>query len=327
MKAIVVSRFGGPEVLELGDREAPPPGRGEVRVRVRAAGVNRADLLQRAGHYPAPADAPPDIPGLEFAGELEAVGEGVTDAAPGDRVLGLCGGGAYAEAITVPARTVARLPDALTFTDGAAIPEAFITAWDALVEQAHLGAGETVLIHAVGSGVGTAAVQVARAVGARVVGTARTADKLARVRPLGLDEGVHVTGGGFAPAVLHATGGRGADVVLDLVGGPYLSESLACVAARARIMLVGLLAGPRAELDLGRLLRQRVQVTGTVLRARPLEEKIAAVQQMARHLLPLFERGALGAVVDRVFPLAEAAAAHAHVASNGAFGKVVLAVP
>ena len=309
MKAIVVSRFGGPEVLELGDREAPPPGRGEVRVRVRAAGVNRADLLQRAGHYPAPADAPPDIPGLEFAGELEAVGEGVTDAAPGDRVLGLCGGGAYAEAITVPARTVARLPDALTFTDGAAIPEAFITAWDALVEQAHLGAGETVLIHAVGSGVGTAA------------------DKLARVRPLGLDEGVHVTGGGFAPAVLRATGGRGADVVLDLVGGPYLSESLACVAARARIMLVGLLAGPRAELDLGRLLRQRVQVTGTVLRARPLEEKIAAVQQMARHLLPLFERGALGAVVDRVFPLAEAAAAHAHVASNGAFGKVVLAVP
>ena len=309
MKAIVVSRFGGPEVLELGDREAPPPGRGEVRVRVRAAGVNRADLLQRAGHYPAPADAPPDIPGLEFAGELEAVGEGVTDAAPGDRVLGLCGGGAYAEAITVPARTVARLPDALTFTDGAAIPEAFITAWDALVEQAHLGAGETVLIHAVGSGVGTAAVQVAR------------------VRPLGLDEGVHVTGGGFAPAVLRATGGRGADVVLDLVGGPYLSESLACVAARARIMLVGLLAGPRAELDLGRLLRQRVQVTGTVLRARPLEEKIAAVQQMARHLLPLFERGALGAVVDRVFPLAEAAAAHAHVASNGAFGKVVLAVP
>jgi NADPH:quinone reductase len=222
---------------------------------------------------------------------------------------------------------VAPLPDALTFTDGAAIPEAFITAWDALIEQARLRAGETVLIHAAGSGVGTAAVQVAHAIGARVLGTARTADKLARARPLGLDEGVHVEGGGgFAPAVLHATDGRGADVVLDLVGGPYLAESLACVAPRARIMLVGLLAGPRAELDLGRLLQRRVQLTGTVLRARPLEEKIAAVQQMARHLMPLFERGALRPVVDRVFPLAEAGAAHAHVASNGGFGKVVLAV-
>ncbi|HXU63975.1 MAG TPA: NAD(P)H-quinone oxidoreductase [Polyangia bacterium] len=327
MKAIVISRFGGPEVLELRDRQAPPPGRGEVRVRIRAAAVNRADLLQRAGHYPAPPDATPDVPGLEFAGELEALGDGVTGAAPGQRVLGLCGGGAYAEAITVPARTVAPLPDALTFTDGAAIPEAFITAWDALIEQARLRAGETVLIHAAGSGVGTAAVQVAHAIGARVVGTARTADKLARARPLGLDEGVHVEGGGgFAPAVLHATEGRGADVVLDLVGGPYLAESLACVAPRARIMLVGLLAGPRAELDLGRLLQRRVQLTGTVLRARPLEEKIAAVQQMARHLMPLFERGALRPVVDRVFPLAEAGAAHAHVASNGGFGKVVLAV-
>jgi len=327
MKAIVISRFGGPEVLEVRDREAPPPGRGEVRVRVHAAGVNRADLLQRAGHYPAPPDAPPDIPGLELAGELDAIGDGVTDAAPGDRVVVLCGGGAYAEAITVPARTVARLPDALSFTDGAAIPEAFITAWDALVVQAGLRAGETVLIHAVGSGVGTAAVQVARAVGARVVGTARTADKLARARPLGLDEGVHVEPDGrFAPAVLRATDGRGVDVVLDLVGGSYVAETLACVAPRARVVQVGLLAGARVELDLGRLMNRRAQLIGTVLRARPLEEKIAAVQQMARHLLPLFERGALRSIVDRVFPLAEAAAAHAYVASNSGFGKVVLNV-
>jgi putative PIG3 family NAD(P)H quinone oxidoreductase len=327
MKAIVISRFGGPEVLELRDRDAPSPGRGEVRVRIRAAAVNRADLLQRAGSYPAPPDAPPDIPGLEFAGELEAAGDGVTGAAPGDRVLGLCGGGAYAETITVAARTVARLPDALTFTDGAAIPEAFITAWDALIEQAHLLAGETLLIHAVGSGVGTAAAQVAHAVGARVIGTARTADKLARARQLGLDEGVLVERhGGFAPAVLRATGGRGVDVVLDLVGGPYMAENLTCVAPRARIVQVGLLAGSLAELDLGRLMQRRVQLIGTVLRARPLEEKIAAVQQMAHHLLPLFERGALRSVVDRVFPLAEAAAAHAHVASNSGFGKVVLAV-
>ena len=322
----MISRFGGPDVLELRDREAPPPGRGEARVRIHATAVNRADLLQRAGSYPAPPDAPSDIPGMELAGEIESVGDGVTDWAAGDRVLGLCGGGAYAEALTVPARTLARLPAGMSFTDGAAIPEAFITAWDALIEQAHLRAGETVLIHAVGSGVGTAAVQIARALGARVVGTARTADKLARARALGLDDGVCVEGGSFAPAVLRATGGRGADVVLDLVGGPYLSEDLACVAPRARIMLVGLLAGARAELDLGRLLHQRVQLTGTVLRSRPLEEKIAAVQQLGRHLVPLFERGLLRPVIDRTFPLADAAAAHTYVASNAAFGKVVLAV-
>jgi putative PIG3 family NAD(P)H quinone oxidoreductase len=327
MQAIVISRFGGPEVLELRDREAPPPGRGEVRVRIRAAAVNRADLLQRAGSYPAPPDSPPDIPGLEFAGELDAIGEGVTDAALGDRVLGLCGGGAYAEAITVAARTVARLPETLELTDGAAIPEAFITAWDALVEQAGLRAGETVLVHAVGSGVGTAAVQVAHAVGARVIGTARTADKLERARPLGLDAGVHIErDGGFAPEVMRATAGRGVDVVLDLVGGPYLAENLACVALRARIVQVGLLAGTLAEIDLGRLMQRRARLIGTMLRARPLEEKIAAVQQMARHLLPLFERGALRPIVDRVFPLAEAAAAHAYVASNRGFGKVVLSV-
>jgi len=326
VKAIVISRFGGPEVLELRDREAPPPGRGEVRVRVRATAVNRADLLQRAGHYPAPPDAPADIPGMELAGEIESVGAGVTEWAVGVRVLGLAGGGSYAEALTIPARTLAPLPDGMSFTDGAAIPEAFITAWDALVEQANLRAGETVLVHAAGSGVGTAAIQIARAVGARVVGTARSADKLARARALGLDEPVHVDGAAFAPAVLRATGGRGADVVLDLVGGPYLAESLACAAPRARIMLVGLLAGPRAELDLGRLLHKRVQVTGTVLRARPLEEKIAAVQQLARHVMPLVARGTLRPVVDRVFPLAEAGAAHTHVASNAGFGKVVLTV-
>ncbi|HVZ85943.1 MAG TPA: NAD(P)H-quinone oxidoreductase [Polyangia bacterium] len=326
MKAIVISRFGGPEVLELRDREAPPPGRGEVRVRVRATAVNRADLLQRAGHYPAPPDAPADIPGMELAGEIESIGAGVTEWAVGDRALGLAGGGSYAEALTIPARTLAPLPDGMSFTDGAAIPEAFITAWDALVEQANLRAGETVLVHAAGSGVGTAAIQIARAIGARVVGTARSADKLGRACALGLDEPVHVDGAAFAAAVLRATGGRGADVVLDLVGGPYLAESLDCVAPRARIMLVGLLAGPRAELDLGRLLHKRVRVTGTVLRARPLEEKIAAVQQLARHVMPLVARGTLRPVVDRVFPLAEAGAAHTHVASNAGFGKVVLTV-
>jgi NADPH2:quinone reductase len=299
MKAVVITRFGGPEVLELRDLPEPAPARGEIRVRVRATAVNRADLLQRQGAYPAPPDAPPDIPGLEFAGEVDAVGEAITDLALGDRVFGLCGGGAYAEAIAVPARTAVKLPEGMSFEDGAAVAEAFITAWDALVTQARLAAGETVLVQAAGSGVGTAAIQIARAIGAR---------------------------GGFADAVLRATGGRGADVVLELVGGAYLAEDLRCVAPRGRIVLVGVMGGARAELDLRLLLHRRIQVTGTVLRARPLEEKIAAVQQLGRHLVPLFARGALRPVVDRVLPLAEAAAAHAYVASNAGLGKVVLRV-
>jgi putative PIG3 family NAD(P)H quinone oxidoreductase len=326
MKAIVISRFGGPEVLELRDVPTPAPARGEVRVRVRATAVNRADLLQRMGLYPAPPDSPREIPGLELAGEIDAVGEGVADWSVGDRVLGLCGGGSYAEAAVLPARAVARMPDGLSFTDAAAIPEAFITAWDALVVQGRLAAGETALIHAAGSGVGLAALQIARAVGARTAGTARTRDKLDRARPYGLDADVLVGGDGkFAPAVLQATGGRGADLVLELVGGRYLAEDLACVAPRARILLVGLMGGASADLDQRQILSKRIQITGTMLRNRPLEEKIAAVQQMARHLMPLFQGGALRAVVDRVFPLAQAADAHAYVASNASFGKVVLA--
>jgi putative PIG3 family NAD(P)H quinone oxidoreductase len=327
MKAIVISRFGGPEVLELREVPTPAPTRGDVRVRVRATAINRADLLQRAGFYPAPPDSPQDIPGLEFAGEIDAVGEGVTEWAPGDRVAGLCGGGAYAEAVVVPSRTLARLPADCSFTDGAAIPEAFITAWDAMVVQARLAAGERVLIHAVASGVGTAAIQIARAVGARVLGTSRSLAKLERLRALGLDDAITVDPDGrFSAAVMQATAGAGADVVLELVGGPYLAEDLACVAPRARIMLVGLMAGSNAELDLRAILSRRIQITGTMLRSRPLEEKIAAVQQLARHLMPLFERGTLRAVVDRVLPLAQAGEAHAHLASNDSFGKVVLSV-
>ena len=327
MKAIVISRFGGPEVLELREVPAPAPTRGDVRVRVRATAINRADLLQRAGFYPAPPDSPQDIPGLEFAGEIDAIGDGVIEWAPGDRVAGLCGGGAYAEAVVVPSRTVVRLPDGCSFTDGAAIPEAFITAWDAMVVQARLAAGERALIHAAASGVGTAAIQIAHAIGARVLGTSRSPAKLERLRALGLDDAIAIDRDGrFGAAVMQTTGGAGADVVLELVGGAHLSEDLACVAPRARIVLVGLMGGANAELDLGAVLRKRVQITGTMLRSRPLEEKIAAVQQLARHLMPLFERGALRAVVDRVLPLAQAGEAHAYVASNDSFGKVVLSV-
>jgi len=328
MKAVVISRFGGPEVLELREVARPVVQRGEIRVRVRATGVNRADLLQRAGAYPAPPGAPKDIPGLEFAGEVDAVGEDVTEVEVGARVMGLCGGGSYAEAVVVPARAVARIPAGLSFTEAAAVPEAFITAWDALVDRAALAAGETVLIPAVGSGVGLAGLQIAAAIGARAIGTARTADKLDRARAFGLADGddIVVTHGGFAPEVLQATGGRGVDVVLELVGGDYVAEDLACLAEKGRIVLVGLMAGHRAEIDLGQLLRKRAQLTGTMLRSRPVEEKIAAVQKLVRHIVPLLARGSLKPVVDRTFPLASAGEAHAHMASNGSFGKIVLTV-
>ncbi len=326
MRAIVIDGPGGPEVLQWREVPTPEPGRGEVRVRVRATAVNRADLLQRMGLYPAPPDAPQQIPGLEFAGEIDAVGAGVSAWKPGDRVFGLVGGGAYAEALVTHGDCVARMPDALSFTDAAAIPEAFITAWDAMVTQGGLGAGETVLVHAVGSGVGTAAVQIARALSARALGTARTAAKLGRAGKLGLDRGFTVEQGKFADDVLRATGGRGVDVVLELVGGGYLAEDLACAAPRARIILVGLMAGVRAELDLGLILRKRLLVRGTQLRARPLGEKIEVTQDFARHLVPLFAARTLAPVVEQVLPLAEAAAAHQAMASNEGFGKLVLAV-
>ena len=298
---------------------------------MRATAINRADLLQRLGMYPAPADAPRDIPGLEFAGEVEALGEGVTAWKAGDRVFGLTGGGAYAEQLVVHGRTLARMPAHLDFAQAAAVPEAFITAYDALVTVGGLQSGERVLVSAVGSGVGTAAVQIARAVGAVSFGTARTAAKLARAQALGLDHGIVPTDGKFAratdEAVLRETGSPGIDVFCELVGGPYLVENVICAAPRARIVLVGMLAGNVADIDYGLVLRKRLRLEGTVMRARPLEEKIAVTQVFARHVVPLFAASRerpLVPVVDRVFPLAEAAAAHTHVASNDGFGKTVL---
>ena len=326
MRAIVIREPGGPDVLELREVPTPTPQRGEARVRVRATAVNRADLIQRMGAYPAPPDSPRDIPGLELAGEVDAVGEGVTSVKVGDRVFGLAGGGTYAEHVVVHARTLVRLPEGLSFVEGAAIPEAFVTAYDAMVVQARLAAGETVLVHAAGSGVGTAAVQIARAVGAFSIGTARTAEKLDRTRPMGLGEGIVVEGGKFAEKVSAITSGRGVDVVVELVGGAYVAEDLACVAARGRIVVVGMLGGARVDMDLGVLMRKRVELRGTMLRSRPLEEKIEAANVLARHLAPLFATRQLEPVIDRVLPLARAGEAHAYVASNDGFGKVVLEV-
>jgi putative PIG3 family NAD(P)H quinone oxidoreductase len=326
MKAIVIREPGGPEVLELREVPTPQPVRGEVRVRVRATAVNRADLLQRRGMYPAPPGSPQDIPGLEIAGEVDAVGDAVTELGPGDRVFGLVGGGAYAENVVVHARTLARMPRDMSFNDAAAVPEAFLTAWDAAVAQAGLASGEVLLVSAVGSGVGTAAFQIAHAVGARALGTARSADKIGRARELGLKDGIVVEKGAFAQEVLARTGGRGADVVLELVGGSYVAEDLACLAPKGRIVVVGTMAGTRIDFDLRGLMHKRASIRGTVLRARPLEEKILAAQALQRHIVPLFESGAVRPVVDRVVPLAQAAEAHRAIESNETFGKVVLEV-
>jgi putative PIG3 family NAD(P)H quinone oxidoreductase len=324
VRAIVITRPGGPDVLELQDRPGPAPLRGEVRVRVRAAGVNRADLLQRAGNYPVPADAPADIPGLEYAGEVDALGDGVVDLRVGDRVFGLAPGGTYAEHVVVPVRAAAKVPERLSFVEAAAVPEAFITAWDAMVTQARLTAGETVLIHAVGSGVGTAALQIAKAIGATAVGTSRSASKLDSARALGLTHGAVVGDAGeFSPHVLRMVSG-GVDVVLELVGGRYVAEDLRCMAPRGRLVLVGLLAGAQVDLDLGAVLRKRLELRGTVLRARPLEERIATMQTFARHVVPLVASGALRPIVDRTFSLADARGAHAYMAGNEGFGKVIL---
>lgn len=326
MKAIVITQFGGPEVLSLRDVPSPSPSRGEVRVRVRATAVNRADLLQRMGAYPAPPGAPKDIPGLEYAGEVDAVGEDVTELAVGDRVFGLVGGGTYAEQVVVHAREAVRMPPSLSFVEAAAIPEAFITAYDALVTRGGFASGERVLISAVGSGVGTAAVQLVRALGGRSFGTARTEEKLERARALGLDQGILPEGSSFAAAVLARANGEGVDLVLELVGGAYVAEDLACVRTKGRIVLVGLMAGTHAELDLGMILRKRVGIVGTVLRARPIEEKITAARIFETHVVPLFAAGKLSSVIDRTLPLAEAARAHELVASNETFGKVVLSI-
>ena len=323
MRAIAIKQPGGPDVLTLVDRPRPEPSRGEVRVRVRATAINRADLLQRMGAYPAPADAPPDVPGLEFAGEVEALGPGVERLAIGDRVFGLVGGGSYAEAVVSHERAVAKIPDGLSFEQAAAVPEAFITAHDAIVGQAGLRGGETLLVHAVGSGVGTAAVQLGRALGVFVIGTARTADKLERARPLGMSAGVVPDGNKFADAVRkHGE----PSVVLELIGGPYLDEDIRTVSVLGRIVLVGLLAGARAEVDLSGILRKRVRVLGTVLRARPLEEKIAAMRAFEAQVVPLLARGLVKPVVDTVLDLDAAAAAHARMASNAGFGKIILRV-
>ena len=322
----IVPEEGGGR-LEVREVERPAARADRVRVRVRAAGLNRADLLQKGGRYPAPPGAPADIPGLEFAGEVEQVGEEARAWRTGRRVFGITAGGAQAEYVVVPENHLAEIPEGLSFEEAAAVPEAFITAHDALFTQGGLRTGERVLVHAVGSGVGTAAAQLARAAGAGAVyGTARTPEKVERAREFGLDEGVVVGDRPevFAEAVRAWTKGAGADVVLDLVGASYLDANLEALSPRGRLLLVGTLGGASAPLDFRRVMGKRLRIIGTVLRARSAEEKAAAVRHFAAQVVPLFSRLNLRPVLDAALPLAEVSAAYARLESNETFGKVVL---
>jgi NADPH2:quinone reductase len=324
VKAIRIAKPGGAEVLRLGDVPTPEPAAGEILVRVHAAGINRADVLQRQGRYPAPPGAPADVPGMEYAGVVAGLGPGSGGWKMGDRVMGLVPSGAYAEYVTVHEAVALRIPSAWSFEEAAAVPEAFITAHDALFRQMRLRAGERVLIHAVGSGVGTAAVQLAKAFGARTFGTSRTASKLTRARALGLEVGIDSSREDFVEVVRHRTHGEGVDVVLDLVGGPVLAGSVQALARGGRMIVVGLTGGRSAPIDLGVVLSKRLTIVGTVLRARTLEEKISVTAHFSAEVLPLFEGGIVRPVVERSFPLAEAAEAHRHLESNAVFGKLVL---
>ena len=328
MKAVVISRPGGPNVLEVREVPEPIPGPHDVVVRVHATALNRADLLQREGRYPAPPGAPVDIPGMEIAGEVIGLGLKASRWPIGARVFGIVGGGAHAELVATHEDTLAEIPGNISWTDAAAIPEAFITAHDALVTQAGMAAGETVLIHAVASGVGLAAVQLACAWGARPLGTTRSEDKLARAHAFGLIDGI-VLGEDLTPlesAVQRWTNGRGVDVVLELVGGAYFVASITVAAPRGRIMLVGTMGGATATVPLGVILRKRLMIRGTALRSRSTAEKAEATEGFARDVVPLIAKGTLMPVIDSVMPLDRIAEAHRRLEANQTFGKIVLIV-
>jgi len=329
MRAVTIISHGGVEGLEVrAASDAPRATADRVRVRVRAAGLNRADILQRLGRYPAPPGYSQDIPGLEFAGEVVEVGDEARARKVGDRVFGITGGGAQAEFVTVPESTLAEIPPNLDWVNAASIPEVFMTAHDALFTQCRLQMGERVLIHAAGSGVGTAASQLVNASGAVAYGTSRTADKLERAQEFGLTDSVVVANDSseFAEAVKRWTNEAGVDVILDLVGAAYLKANLDSLGLKGRLIFVGTTSGAKAEIDYSVVMRKRLRIMGTSLRTRSIEEKATATRLFAQHVVPLLASGKVRPVIDSVFPMEQARAAHQRIESNESFGKVVLMI-
>ena len=319
MRAVVLTEHGGPEVLHIAEIPAPTPGPEEVLVSVRATALNRADLLERMGMYPNPFPSQHQIPGLEFSGVVESIGERVREWKPGDAVMGIVSGGGYAEKLVIHERQAIRVPHGVDVADAAAIPEVFITAWDALVVQGGLTSGRVALVHAGASGVGTAAIQICRAIGARVIVTCSTS-KIAACRHLGADLIVDYTATDFVEAVKTFTKGKGVDTVLDVVGGDYVDRNIACLAVKGSIVQVGTMAGPPPAVNVGALMFKRARIIGTVLRARPIDEKIAISQRFAAEMLPLFDSGALKPVIDSRYPFDDIAAAQRTVGGGGLHG-------
>jgi putative PIG3 family NAD(P)H quinone oxidoreductase len=326
MKALRITKPGGPEVLAVVDAPMPEPKRDELLVHVRAAGVNRADTLQRRDHYPPPPGYPEDIPGLEYAGEVEQTGSDVRRFRAGQRVFGLTGGGAQAEYLVVPETLALATPETLSDLEAGAIPEAYITAHDALITQGSLVPGEVVLIHAIGSGVGLAAMQIARSMGCKTIGTSRNSLKLAKAVELGLDVPVDVSSALFDDVAMRVTHGRGVDVIIDFVGKDYFERNINALAVKGRLVSVSTLSGTDVSLSLAVLMRKRLRLTGTLLRNRPLDERVAATRAFAQTVLPLLANGAIKVPIDRAFSLERAADAHRYLEANENFGKIVLTI-
>ena len=326
MQAITFETPGGPEVLKLDQAPDPAPAPEQVLVRVRASALNRADTLQRQGQYPPP-PGESEILGLELAGEVEAVGSAVTDVAIGDRVFGLVGGGGYAEKAVIDARMAMPIPDSWSFTQAAAVPEVYFTAQETIFTLAGLQQGETILIHAGASGVGTAGIQMARQTGANVLVTAGWAEKIQRCIDLGATAGCNYKEQDFAEWVQRVTDGKGVDVIEDFIGAAYWDKNLNSLTIGGRLVLVGLMGGVKVETNLGLILRKRLQVFGSVLRSRTLEDKIDITRRFQENWLPLLAAGTIKPTIDRSFPLAQANEAHQYMEDNKNFGKIILEVP
>lgn len=325
MKALTIIAFGGPEQLVVAEHATPEPGPGQVRIRVAAAGVNRADLLQRRGVYPPPKPYDPMLPGLEYAGVVDALGPDLAQPAIGARVMGLVPGGAQAEYVVVPARETIPVPDHLDLMAAAAVPEAFLTAFDAIYVQGGLGDGHTCLVRGASSGVGIAACQLAHGLGNPCIGTTRAPAKCDRLRELGATHAL-VDDDGLRDRVMTITERAGVNVVMDLVGGAALDSNIGMLAHRGVVVCVGLLGGARGTIDLMTLLTRRAHVIGTVMRSRPAAERAALTSRFAERVLPLFAAAALRPVIADVLPWQDAGAAHQMMEDNRHFGKLVLRI-
>lgn len=323
MKAITISESGGPEALVLTDVETPEPQAGEVRIKVAAAGVNRADVMQRMGHYNPPPGMT-EIPGLEVSGTIDAVGEDVTEWVVGDEVCALLVGGGYAEQVTVPAAQVLPIPAGVDLIDAAALPEVVSTVWSNVFLTANLQPGETLLVHGGSSGIGTMAIQLAREVGARVAVTAGSQDKLDVCRELGAEILVNYRDQDFVEELKNATDGHGADVILDNMGAKYLPRNVQALATAGRLVIIGMQGGVKGELDINALLRKRGAVIATSLRARPVAEKATIVAAVREHVWPMIADGRVRPIVHSRHPLADASAAHAEMEASTHIGKILL---